>query len=44
MPILMITGYASLREADADGMAVLAKPFREAELLSAVAELLSCEA
>lgn len=40
MPVLMITGYASLREGDAVGVRVLSKPFREAELTSAVAEIL----
>lgn len=40
MPILMITGFASLTDVEADGLPRLAKPFRETELNASVAALL----
>ncbi len=39
-PVLMITGFATLSDHEADGLPRLAKPFRQAELLSTLAELL----
>ncbi len=38
--VLMITGYANLSDGDAGGLPRLAKPFRQSELTSAVADLL----
>jgi CheY-like chemotaxis protein len=41
LPVLMITGYASLTDREADGLPRLAKPFRQTELAAHVAELLA---
>ncbi|UGB37052.1 ATP-binding protein [Frateuria soli] len=40
VPTLMITGFATLTEREAGGLPRLAKPFRQAELVGAVADLL----
>lgn len=40
LPILMISGFASLADKDVRGLPWLAKPFRESELTSKVAELI----
>ncbi|MDB5440440.1 MAG: response regulator, partial [Caulobacteraceae bacterium] len=40
LPVLMITGYASLGDSEAENLPRLAKPFRQAELAAAVAGLL----
>lgn len=44
LPVLMITGFASLTEAQAGGLPRLAKPFRQTELIAHVAEVLSSKA
>jgi CheY-like chemotaxis protein len=44
MPVLMITGYASLGDQEAAGLPRLAKPFRQEELAAAVAGLLESRA
>lgn len=44
LPVLMITGFASLTEAQAGGLPRLAKPFRQTELIAQVAEVLSAKA
>jgi CheY-like chemotaxis protein len=41
LPVLMITGFASLTEAQGAGLPRLAKPFRQTELITQVAEVLS---
>ena len=41
LPILLITGFASLTDAEAGDLARLAKPFRQTELLSSLAELMN---
>jgi signal transduction histidine kinase len=43
LPVLMITGYAQLRPEEAGDLAVLAKPYRHAELALRIAELLAEE-
>ncbi|MGN2253553.1 ATP-binding protein [Frateuria sp. GZRe12] len=40
IPALMITGFATLTEREAGGLPRLAKPFRQAELVGTVADLL----
>ena len=40
LPVLLTTGYASMREGDVEGLPRLAKPFRQAELISAVRAVL----
>ncbi len=40
IPFLLITGFANLTDADADGLPRLAKPFREVEITARVAKLL----
>ena len=40
LPILLITGYAAIAEDEIDDLPRLAKPFRQAELAAAVAEVL----
>ncbi|MBL8272077.1 PAS domain-containing protein [Steroidobacter sp.] len=44
LPVLMITGFASLTEVQAGGLPRLAKPFRQTELIACVAEVLSAKA
>ncbi|MDY6944685.1 MAG: PAS domain-containing protein [Pseudomonadota bacterium] len=44
LPVLMITGFASLTDAQAGGLPRLAKPFRQTELIAQVAEVLSPKA
>ena len=39
LPVLMITGYAALTDRDAGGPPRLAKPFRQADLLTAIEDL-----
>jgi CheY-like chemotaxis protein len=41
MPVLLLTGYANLAKGEAAGLPRLSKPFREADLARAVAELLT---
>ena len=41
LPVLLITGFASLTDAETGGIPRLAKPFRQAELICAVAEVIS---
>lgn len=41
LPMLMITGFGSVTEADMGGLPRLAKPFRQTELMVQVAEALS---
>jgi DNA-binding NtrC family response regulator len=41
LPVLMITGFASVTEADMGGFPRLAKPFRQTELIVQVGEALS---
>lgn len=40
LPVLLITGYATLSDRDAGGLPRLAKPFRQTELAATVAELI----
>jgi PAS domain S-box-containing protein len=40
LPVLLTTGYASMREGDVEGLPRLAKPFRQTELISAVRAVL----
>ena len=40
-PVLLVTGYAMLNEGDAADVPRLAKPFRESDLLAAVAALVA---
>ncbi|HEY3919539.1 MAG TPA: ATP-binding protein [Stellaceae bacterium] len=40
LQVLLITGYANVAQSEAGGLARLAKPFRQADLAAAVAELL----
>jgi CheY-like chemotaxis protein len=44
LPILMITGYAALPPEQTRGLTVLAKPFRQADLATLLAQLLGGEA
>jgi CheY-like chemotaxis protein len=44
LPVLMITGFASLSDTEGGGLPRLAKPFRQTELISHVAEVLSSRA
>ncbi|HEY5756749.1 MAG TPA: response regulator [Steroidobacter sp.] len=44
LPILMITGFSSLTDSDANGLPRLAKPFRQTELIAHVAEVLATKA
>jgi CheY-like chemotaxis protein len=41
LPVLMITGYANLPPEQTRGLRVLAKPFRQADLATALAEMLA---
>jgi len=41
LPALMITGFASLGDAEGGGLARLAKPFRQTELIAQVVEVLA---
>nr|WP_245639165.1 response regulator [Rubellimicrobium mesophilum] len=43
LPVLMITGYANLPPEQTRGLTVLAKPFRQADLATLLAQLLSGE-
>lgn len=40
LPVLLTTGYASMREGDVEGLPRLAKPFRQTELVAAVRAVL----
>jgi len=40
LPVLLITGYATLSDRDAGGLPRLAKPFRQTDLAATVAELI----
>ena len=40
LQVLLVTGYANVAESEAGGLARLAKPFRQADLAAAVADLL----
>lgn len=44
LPILMITGFASLTEEQAAGLPRLEKPFQQTELLASLAQVLAAEA
>jgi PAS domain S-box-containing protein len=42
-PVLMITGFASIQDSNVGGIPRLAKPFRQAELIAALTELLTAD-
>ncbi len=44
VPVLMITGYATLTDREAGDLPRLAKPFRQADLLAAVEEIMQTAA
>jgi signal transduction histidine kinase len=44
LPVLMITGFASLTEAEAGGLPRLEKPFRQTDLLSTLAAVIAASA
>ena len=41
LPVLLITGYANLREEEKRGLEVLSKPFRQADLATRIVDLIS---
>jgi CheY-like chemotaxis protein len=41
LPVLLVTGYANIREVDGGGLQRLAKPFGTGDLSKAIAETLS---
>jgi CheY-like chemotaxis protein len=41
LPVLLISGYTSLHEAEVQGLPLLHKPFRQADLATRLAEMLS---